>query len=92
MTIAELKQKNIAELSEIARGMEIPGVSGMRKQELLFRILQTRADQDEVITGEGAGGRRLFRRHRDLCHRCGRYRHPFQYGHGDRLDHRPRAG
>ena len=53
MTIAELKQKNIAELSEIARGLEIPGVSGMRKQELLFRILQAHADQDEVITGEG---------------------------------------
>jgi len=40
MTIAELKEKNITELSRIARSLEIPGTSGLRKQDLIFKILQ----------------------------------------------------
>ena len=40
MTIAELKQKNVAELSRIARRLEIPGAGGLRKQDLIFSILQ----------------------------------------------------
>ena len=53
MNIAELKTKNIQELSVIARELEIPGVGGMRRQELLFKILRTGADKDAVIEGEG---------------------------------------
>ncbi|MBV8672757.1 MAG: Rho termination factor N-terminal domain-containing protein, partial [Acidobacteriaceae bacterium] len=34
MTISELKEKNITELSRIARTLEIPGASGLRKQDL----------------------------------------------------------
>jgi hypothetical protein len=37
MTIAELKEKNITELSRIARSLEIPGTSGLRKQDLIFK-------------------------------------------------------
>ncbi len=35
MTIAELKEKNITELTKIARSLELPGASGLRKQDLI---------------------------------------------------------
>ena len=35
MTIAELKEKNITELTKIARTLDLPGASGMRKQDLI---------------------------------------------------------
>ncbi len=38
MTIAELKEKNITELTKIARSLELPGASGLRKQDLIFKI------------------------------------------------------
>ena len=53
MTIAELKEKNITELSRIARGLEIPGASGFRKQDLIFRILQTQSEKEGHIFAEG---------------------------------------
>ncbi|MBH00272.1 MAG: transcription termination factor Rho [Solibacterales bacterium] len=53
MTISELKQNNITELASVARDLSIPGVSGLRKQELIFRILQAQAEQEGLIFGEG---------------------------------------
>ena len=53
MTIAELKEKNITELSRIARSLEIPGASGLRKQDLIFRILQTQSEKEGHIFAEG---------------------------------------
>jgi len=53
MTIAELKKKNITELSADARELDIPGVSGMRRQELIFRILHAHAETDGEIHAEG---------------------------------------
>ena len=53
MTISELKQNNITELASVARDLNIPGVSGLRKQELIFRILQAQAEQEGLIFGEG---------------------------------------
>jgi transcription termination factor Rho len=53
MTIAELKEKNITELSRIARGLDIPGASGLRKQDLIFRILQTQSEKEGHIFAEG---------------------------------------
>ena len=38
MTISELKEHNIAELSKLARGLDIAGTSGLRKQDLIFKI------------------------------------------------------
>ena len=38
MDIIELKSRTIAELLEIAEGLDVPGVSGLRKQELIFKI------------------------------------------------------
>ncbi len=53
MTISELKENNIAELTTIARELEMPGVSGMRKQELIFAILQAQAQKEGLIFAEG---------------------------------------
>ena len=53
MTIAELKEKNITELSRIARSLEIAGASGFRKQDLIFRILQTQSEKQGHIFAEG---------------------------------------
>ncbi len=53
MTIAELKEKNIAELTRIARGLELPGASGMRKQDLIFKILQAQSEKEGHIFAEG---------------------------------------
>ncbi|MDA1316297.1 MAG: transcription termination factor Rho [Acidobacteria bacterium] len=53
MTISELKEKNITELTQVARDLEMPGVSGMRKQELIFAILQAQAQKEGLIFAEG---------------------------------------
>jgi transcription termination factor Rho len=53
MTIAELKEKNITELSRIARTPEIPGTSGLRKQDLIFKILQAQSEKEGHIFAEG---------------------------------------
>jgi transcription termination factor Rho len=53
MTIAELKEKNITELSRIARTLEIAGAGGLRKQDLIFRILQTQSEKEGHVFAEG---------------------------------------
>ena len=42
MDIADLKKKTISELNQQAKELEINGYSGLKKQELIFRILQAR--------------------------------------------------
>ena len=53
MTIAELKEKNITELSRIARTLDIQGASGLRKQDLIFKILQAQSEEEGHIFAEG---------------------------------------
>src|SRR5258706_2661094 len=53
MTIAELKEKNITELTKIARALDLPGASGMRKQDLIFKILQAQSEKEGHIFAEG---------------------------------------
>ena len=53
MTISELKEKSITELTRIARDLDMPGASGMRKQDLIFRILQAQAEKEGLIFAEG---------------------------------------
>ena len=43
MTISELKEKNITELTKIARQLDLPGASGLRKQDLIRSVLNARA-------------------------------------------------
>jgi transcription termination factor Rho len=51
--IAELKSKSIAELHEMAEELNISNYSGLRKQDLIFRIEQNLLDSDVVLRGEG---------------------------------------
>src|SRR6266849_794940 len=53
MTISELKEKSITDLVRVARTLELPGASGMRKQDLIFRILQAQAEKEGLIFAEG---------------------------------------
>ena len=53
MDIAELKSKSIAELHEMAEELSITNYSGLRKQDLIFRIEQNLLDSDVVLRGEG---------------------------------------
>jgi transcription termination factor Rho len=55
LNLAELKKKTIAELNEILKELKVNGTSGLRKQDLIYKILeaQTGKDRNGVIYGEG---------------------------------------
>ena len=53
MNLAELKLKKIDELVKLARGLKVDGYSSMRKQELIFAILQAQADEEGKLRGSG---------------------------------------
>ncbi len=53
MDISALKSKTIAELHEMAEGLNISNYSGLRKQDLIFRIEQNLLDSEVVLRGEG---------------------------------------
>ena len=53
MDIADLKKKTISELNKQAKELEINGYSGLKKQELIFRILQAKIESEGSIFGEG---------------------------------------
>jgi transcription termination factor Rho len=53
MHLRDLKKKPISELTEMAADYKIDGAAGMRKQELIFALLQAQAEKDGAITGEG---------------------------------------
>jgi transcription termination factor Rho len=53
MDLVELKEQNIKGLVQMAKGLGIEGVSNMRKQELIFALLQAQAEQNGLIYGEG---------------------------------------
>lgn len=53
MNLAELKKSSIIELTKLAEEFNIEGANSMRKQDLLFAILQAQADSDGQIYGEG---------------------------------------
>ena len=53
MDIAELKKKSVEQLHAMAEELNITNYSGMRKQDLMFRIEQQLLDSDTVLRGEG---------------------------------------
>jgi len=53
MHLAELKQKSIGDLSDLARSLKIDGAANLRKQELIFAILQGQTEKNGFIFGEG---------------------------------------
>ncbi len=53
ISIIELKEKKIDELTGLASGLNVEGASGLRKQDLIFAILQAQAAKAGHIFGEG---------------------------------------
>ncbi len=53
MDITELNNKKITELTKMAKKYKIEGAAGMRKQDLVFSLLQTQIEKNGFIYGEG---------------------------------------
>ena len=53
MDIAQLKEMNISALTQVTKDLNIQGASGMRKQELIFKILQAQTEKSGFIFSEG---------------------------------------
>lgn len=53
MNINDLKDKRIGELTQIAKELNIHGAAGLRKQELIFAILQSQIEKNGFLFGEG---------------------------------------
>ena len=53
LNITDLKDMSIQKLTQIAKGLNVVGSGGMRKQELIFQILKAQAEQSGLIFSEG---------------------------------------
>ena len=53
MDIAELKSKKISELTKIAKDMNINGYTDLRKQDLIFKILEAQTESDGLTFSKG---------------------------------------
>ena len=53
ISISELKEKTIDELTEVARELNVEGASGMRKQDLIFAILQAQTEKTGYVFSAG---------------------------------------
>jgi transcription termination factor Rho len=53
MNLQELKRKSPAELLHFAEELQIENASSLRKQDMMFAILKTLADNDQAIYGDG---------------------------------------
>ena len=53
LDISELKEMSISKLTNIAKELDVPGATGMRKQELIFKILQAQTEKSGLIFSEG---------------------------------------
>ncbi|MFZ3073345.1 MAG: Rho termination factor N-terminal domain-containing protein, partial [Thermodesulfobacteriota bacterium] len=53
MNLKDLKEKKINELTGVAKKYNIEGAASLRRQELIFAILQAQSEQNGLIYGEG---------------------------------------
>jgi transcription termination factor Rho len=53
LDISSLKNMKISELNKIAKDLQVDGMSGLKKQELIFKILQARAEKEGLMFGSG---------------------------------------
>ena len=53
MDIGSLKNMKIAELNKVARSLKVNGISALRKQDLIFKVLQAQAEKEGLMFGEG---------------------------------------
>ncbi len=53
MNIEDIKRLPISELNHLAKDLNVPGASGLRRQDLIFAILQAQAEKNGMISGSG---------------------------------------
>jgi transcription termination factor Rho len=53
LNLATLKEMSVSELTHLAKDLEVPNATGMRKQELIFEILRARTEKSGLIFSEG---------------------------------------
>jgi transcription termination factor Rho len=53
MNLSDLKHKRIIDLAALARDLNVEGAAGMRKQDLIFAILQAQVEKNGMISGGG---------------------------------------
>ncbi len=53
MNLAELKAKKVSELTAMAREFDVEGAASMRKQEVIFALLQAQTEKNGLVYGEG---------------------------------------
>jgi transcription termination factor Rho len=53
MDIADLKKKSITELTEMAQGLNVENVAALKKQDLIFKLLEAQTQRNGVINAEG---------------------------------------
>lgn len=53
VNIEKLKEMNMTELNKIAKTMNLNGISALKKQDLIYKILQTKTENKGLIFGEG---------------------------------------
>jgi transcription termination factor Rho len=53
LDLPTLKEMGVNELTKIAKDLDVPGATGMRKQELIFEILRARTEKSGLIFSEG---------------------------------------
>ena len=53
LNLADLKEMSISKLTSIAKGMDVPGATGMRKQELIFKVLAAQTEKSGLLFAEG---------------------------------------
>jgi transcription termination factor Rho len=53
LDISNLKDMKIVELNKLAKELNVNGMSGLKKQDLIFKILQAQAEKEGLMFGEG---------------------------------------
>ena len=53
LDIKKLKEMKITELNKLAKELNANGTSGLKKQDLIFKILQAQAEKEGLMFGEG---------------------------------------
>jgi transcription termination factor Rho len=53
LDIVQLKNMKISQLTDLAKELNINGISGLKKHDLIFRVLQARVEKDGFAYGEG---------------------------------------
>ena len=53
LDLANLKKMKMSDLSDMAHKLNVQGISGLKKQDLIFKILQAQPEKNGMMTGEG---------------------------------------